>query len=44
MPHTLLIPEGSRGGAKSAKAATVGREVLYVEEGQNAVRFLAEFL
>ena len=39
LPHTLLIPEGSRGGAKSAKSASVGREVLCIKEGQNAVRF-----
>ena len=38
LPHTLLIPEGSRGGAKTAKAARVGREFLYTKEGQNAVR------
>ena len=39
LPHTLLIPEGSRGGAKNAKTAGVGREFLCIKERQNAVRF-----
>ena len=43
LPHTLLIPEGSRGGAKSAKnclnGCVGGSGILYIKTGQNAVRF-----